>query len=252
MGSNHYPRDVAQQILFRVLSEVDDLTDAEQIPIVLVALTKVYELRSVAYLGSGFGERPGRDPYLAVTYSPEWVDHYKTRSFAEIDPAIQIGMRRLLPIDWAEFDREDKKVRELFGEAAEFGLGRQGLSVPVHGHNCDRGLLSITSDAKEKDWKYLRLHYMRDFQILALHLHQAILRIENRQAAVAISLSPRERECLLWTAEGKTCWECATILGLAERTVRFYLESARHKLGAANTTHAVNKATRANLLRELP
>lgn len=41
-------------------------------------------------------------------------------------------------------------------------------------------------------------------------------------------LSPRERECLLWVAEGKTAWETAVILGMLEHTVRCYLESARH------------------------
>ena len=65
-------------------------------------------------------------------------------------------------------------------------------------------------------------------------------------------LSPRERECLLWIAEGKTYWETAMILGLSEHTVRCYLESARHKLGAANNTHAVNKAGKASLLTSLP
>jgi DNA-binding CsgD family transcriptional regulator len=65
-------------------------------------------------------------------------------------------------------------------------------------------------------------------------------------------LSPRERECLQWIAEGKTYWECAMILGLSEHTVRCYLESARHKLGAANNSHAVNIAGKADLLSDLP
>ena len=55
-----------------------------------------------------------------------------------------------------------------------------------------------------------------------------------------------------WTSEGKTSAEIAIILGLSEHTVRCYLESARHKLGAANNTHAVNKAGKASLLSQLP
>ncbi|EIM72616.1 LuxR family transcriptional regulator [Nitratireductor aquibiodomus RA22] len=195
--------------------------------------------------------QPRQSPYLAVTYSNEWVDHYKAQRFIDIDPAVQVGLRRMLPIDWGEFDRTDQKVRRMFGEATEFGLGRLGISLPVHGQHGDRALVSITSDASDQDWRHLRVHYMRDFQILALHMHQAILRLEGETMEQA-RLSPREQECLFWVAEGKTAWETAVILGLSEHTVRCYLESARRKLGASNNTHAVNKAGKSRLLTQLP
>lgn len=248
-----HPRsDHVEPNLFALLEEVDELSDTTQIATVLAKLLDMYGLKSVAYLGTGLHDRPEAGPHLAVTYSPEWVERYKTQRFVDIDPVVQVGLRRVLPIDWAIFDRKDEKVRRLFGEASEFGLGRQGLSMPVHGRSGDRALVSITSDAGDRDWQQLRLHYMRDFQLLALHLHQAILRLEGGEVPERSALSPRERECLQWTAEGKTSWECAVILGITERTVRFYLESARHKLGAANTTHAVTKAGKASLLYDLP
>lgn len=241
----------ADEELATLLRAIDQTHDPSDVPTLLAELLAAYDLKSFAYLGSGVTAGLGKDPYLAVTYSPEWVEHYKAQHFVDIDPAIQIGMRRMLSIDWSEFDRQDAKVRRLFGEASEFGLGRQGISLPVHGHSGDRALISITSDATDKEWRNHRLQYIRDFQILALHLHQAILRLEGL-TSVPTKLSPRERECLLWIAEGKSAWETATILGLKERTVRFYLESARHKLGAANTTHAVIKAGKASLLTQLP
>ncbi|MGE3719998.1 MAG: LuxR family transcriptional regulator [Bauldia sp.] len=238
--------------LRKLLEEIDGLTDSAKISSLLAKVLEVYELKSVAYLGAGLTDPADRRPYLAVTYSPEWVKHYKMEQFVEVDPAIQVGLRRVLPIDWAQFDRKDQVVRRLFGEAREFGLGRQGISLPVHGRHGDRALVSITSDSCERDWEHLRLRYMRDFQLMALHLHQAILRLEGGWSAPRAALSPRERECLQWVAEGKTYWECAVILGLSEHTVRCYLESARHKLGAANNSHAVNIAGRAALLLDLP
>jgi DNA-binding CsgD family transcriptional regulator len=244
-------RDAIDLEIFELLAEFAELNDATGIPALLCKLLHIYGLKTVAYLGSGVAAQPKQHPYLAVTYSDDWVDHYKTQRFVDVDPAVQIGLRRILPIDWDEFDRRDKEVRRLFGEATDFGLGRHGMSVPVHGQHGDRALVSITSDASDRDWRHLRLHYFRDFQVLALHMHQAILRLEG-QRVETVSLSPRERECLLWVAEGKTAWETAIILGLSEHTVRCYLESARHKLGAANNTHAVNKAGKASLLDRLP
>lgn len=246
------PRQEVDHDLFELLAEIDEITHAAEVPALLAKLLDIYGLNSVAYLGAGINDRPGADPYLAVTYSDEWVERYKAERFVDVDPAIQTGLRRMLPIDWDEFDRREGRVRRLFGEAGEFGLGRHGISLPVHGRRGDRALVSITSDVLDRDWEHLRLNYMRDFQLLALHMHQAILRLEGGQGPERVALSPRERECLQWTAEGKTNWECAMILGLTERTVRFYLESARHKLGAVNTTHAVNRAGRANLISGLP
>lgn len=52
-------------------------------------------------------------------------------------------------------------------------------------------------------------------------------------------LSTRERDALMFVAEGKTEWEIAKILGVAESTARFHVDNARRKLGAVNRAHAV-------------
>lgn len=193
--------------LFGLLVEIDQLSDDGELASLLTRLLDVYGLRSVAYLGADVAAGPRGTPYIAVTYSPQWVECYRAARYFDVDPAIQVGLRRMLPIDWAEFERTDKKVRRLFGEAGEFGLGRQGMSLPVHGRHGDRALVSITSDADDKDWNHHRHHYMRDFQLMALHLHQAVLRLAGGDDIQVAALSPRERECLQWIAEGKTCWE---------------------------------------------
>lgn len=62
------------------------------------------------------------------------------------------------------------------------------------------------------------------------------------------SLTRREGECLAWCAEGKSYWETAVILGIAERTVSFHMEAVRTKLDAGSNAHAVAIAVRAGLL----
>lgn len=42
-------------------------------------------------------------------------------------------------------------------------------------------------------------------------------------------LSDRQRECLLWTARGKTASETAIILGISEETVVQHLKMARER-----------------------
>lgn len=229
------------------LSEIADVTDSAGLDAAMKDLAARYGLESAAYLGLGLAGYSNETPYLAVTYSHEWVEHYTAQRFVEIDPVIQMGFRRLLPLDWNRLDRSDTRVRDFFGQAGEFGLGKNGLSLPVHGRHGDRGLLSITSDLSAREWTHEKLLYLRDFQVLAMHIHDKVLRLTGHRPTTA-SLSPRELECLQWIAEGKTAWECAMILGLSHHTVRCYLESARHKLNASSNTHAVSIAHRTGLL----
>lgn len=228
------------------LLRIAEVSDRESLDTVIKELAVGYGLKSAAYFGIRLSGRSNNDPFLAVTYSPDWVEHYKERRFVEIDPVIQTGFRRLLPLDWDGFARTDERVKTLFGEAAEFGLGKKGLSVPVHGRHGDRGLFSISCDRADREWTNDKLRYLRDFQVLATHIHDKVLRLEGHRP-LEPHLSPRELECLQWIAEGKTAWECATILGLSQHTVRCYLESIRYKLNATSNTHAVSIAHKSGL-----
>lgn len=80
-------------------------------------------------------------------------------------------------------------------------------------------------------------------QIRAAYIALANEAPKSRTKAVQNpSLTEREIECLKWSAEGKTYEDIGMLLGISARTVRFFLENARHKLGSVNTTHAVAAA----------
>jgi LuxR family quorum sensing-dependent transcriptional regulator len=64
----------------------------------------------------------------------------------------------------------------------------------------------------------------------------------------AVRLTPRERDSLAWVAEGKSDWEISVILGVAETTVRFHVDNARRKLGAANRAQAIARLAAAGLI----
>lgn len=62
-------------------------------------------------------------------------------------------------------------------------------------------------------------------------------------------LTPRELECLIWSADGKTSWEISEILEVSERTVNAHLGRAIRKLGVVSRTQAVAEAIRRGLFR---
>ncbi|WP_161784988.1 helix-turn-helix transcriptional regulator [Hoeflea sp. BAL378] len=75
-------------------------------------------------------------------------------------------------------------------------------------------------------------------------LHNKLREVSAKPAKSASPLSDRERECLLWTAAGKTSVEIGQILELSEHTVNHYLNNVARKVGAVNRTQAVAYAMR--------
>lgn len=88
-----------------------------------------------------------------------------------------------------------------------------------------------------------------DFEILAAIIEARLGRGPRTEAwSRQIALNGRERECLTWSARGKTSPEIAVILKLSKRTVNFHIENACRKLNVATRTEAVVKAASARLI----
>jgi LuxR family transcriptional regulator, quorum-sensing system regulator LasR len=64
----------------------------------------------------------------------------------------------------------------------------------------------------------------------------------------SVRLSPRQREVLMWSAEGKTTWETSIIMKCTEATVNYHLRQVIRKLDATNKTHAVSRALHLGLI----
>ena len=76
---------------------------------------------------------------------------------------------------------------------------------------------------------------------------EAVAEDPDRQPA-AVSLSPREQECLQWVCRGKSSADIGTILSLSPRTVDSYLEKVCSKLRVRTRIEAVASAVRQGLI----
>jgi DNA-binding CsgD family transcriptional regulator len=206
----------------------------------LKLIASYYGLTHVAYLGVALPSNTSDQPLVCVTYPDEWVDHYREERYVRIDPVIHRSLTSILPTDWSEFPLHGKRIQQLFGEAREFGIGTRGLTFPIRGRLGETALFSISSNMLPADWKHFKEENLPEMQMLAFYVHRLIsLPLDLDEPP---HLGPREIECLRWSAAGKTADDVATILNLSPKTVRAYLESARHKLNGLNITHAVARA----------
>lgn len=152
---------------------------------------------------------------------------------------------QLLPFTWQSVAHNryaTRKQRRVFNEARDFGI-KEGFTVPIHGPEGGLATLSVSADRSIPDLAAFWRTRMHDLHLTACYAHDAILRCvyqsTDRQPAV---LSQRERECLLWTARGKTTWAVSEILSISEHTVLFHIRNAMRKLGVYSKHHAVVKS----------
>jgi LuxR family quorum sensing-dependent transcriptional regulator len=193
------------------------------------------------------GELPppgGRaEDYLILSGWPEaWLQHYVEFNLIHQDPVIRKVRQETLPFLWSEahYAPDDKAAIRVMHDASGFGLA-EGLAVPIYRHNGLQAIVSFgTSYAADVDERQkAALH------LLGMYAHNSVVSTREGQKKRSFKrLAPREIECLKWTAAGKSTWDISEILGLSERTVRQYIDSASTKLGAVNRPQAVAEALR--------
>lgn len=180
------------------------------------------------------------EPYAALTYSIDWVDHYLDRDFGRIDPVVLGCFQRFHPVDWKQLDWSGRPVKAFLHEALDAGVGNQGFSIPIRGPNGQFALFTVNHKCTDEAWAKFTAEHVQDLLLIAHYLNQKALEIERGTDNVpAQTLSPRELDALTLLGMGKSRALAADDLSISEHTLRVYIESARFKLGAANTTHAV-------------
>ncbi|WP_245866630.1 helix-turn-helix transcriptional regulator [Oceaniglobus roseus] len=189
------------------------------------------------------------EAYAATTYSTAWADEYFGCDYARLDPVVQGCLRRFHPVDWKNLDWTPKPARSFMGAAISSGVGNQGFSVPIRGPAGQFALFTASHRASDDAWKTYCDSHLEDLLLLAHFLNQRALEIELGSDMVnAKKLSPREAEALTLLAAGQSRAQAAETMSISEHTLRVYIESARLKLGAANTVHAVALALTQGLL----
>lgn len=190
------------------------------------------------------------DQYAVTTYEDRWVDQYLGNDYARIDPVVQACLRRFHPVDWKRLDWSGKATKAFMHEAIDAGVGNQGFSIPIRGPSGQFALFTVSSRDDDETWAKYTEEYTRSLILASHYVNQKALEIENgTDQADIVSLSPRETDALTMLALGFSRAQAAESLSISEHTLRVYIESARFKLAAMNTTHAVARAMNQGLLR---
>ncbi|MBN3841939.1 MULTISPECIES: LuxR family transcriptional regulator [Burkholderia] len=186
---------------------------------------------------------PARNIY--TTYPESWLVRYQQAEHIHRDPVVRQATQTTLPIYW---DRSSQGRNVVFDEAREHGLA-EGITIPIHGANGEWSLFSVASDSSLRHDRSHASAFVGQIQLSAFYMSEAARRLGEPTGLAIRALTKREKECLLWAAQGKTSWEIGNILSISEPTVVFHLTNAKNKLQATNRRQAVAKAISLRLIQ---
>jgi DNA-binding CsgD family transcriptional regulator len=189
------------------------------------------------------GERFG-----AGTYSTEWVDRYLEQDYLRMDPVIFGCFQRFHPVEWKQLDWTPKASRAFFNDAIEYGVGNQGLTIPIRGPSGQFALFTANHSCTDEEWETFAAKHSQALIIIAYEFNKRALEFVASVTVQSPSLSPRELNAMTQLAKGLSRAQAADLMSISEHTLRVYIEAARHKLGAVNTTHAVARALSQGLI----
>jgi DNA-binding CsgD family transcriptional regulator len=203
-------------------------------------------------------------PLLASNYPEGYLRCYLQKRRYEIDPVLRLARESLTPLVWGDVvDRMTLSEEEKLLSVERRHAGLYGeVTCPVHG---PREQTFAVCFGRDRFGEHDRAH-LSALQVLAIHFYYAFgkvhqARAQSAGAAMGLADGPpagltgartlthRERECLLWTARGKSATTISVILGLSENTINFYVKNAMRKLGTTNRVVAVVLAVRAGLIQ---
>ncbi|MBV1864746.1 MAG: autoinducer binding domain-containing protein [Rhodobacteraceae bacterium] len=227
------------------LDRVEQCNTFEDLYFQIGALRDLFQINHVVYHSVN---RQG-DPFALATYGAEWANYYEKEELYKIDPVVLSAFERFHPYNWKNLSWDKKHARRMLLDAIDGGVGNQGVSVPIRGPHGEFSLFSLSHSCTDEVWARFVANYMSDLLLVGHFLHQTARRIEHSSKEQEfVSLSPRESDALRLLGGGLNRGRVAEKLSISEHTLRVYIESARFKLRAANTTHAVAKAMSQGLI----
>ena len=228
-----------------VLAELEQADTLEGINDAIFKLREHFQVENMVY---HWVDSAG-DQYGYGTYSLDWATRYQEQNYIRVDPVVVGCYQRFHPVDWKRLDWTSKAAKAFKAEATEYGVGNQGYSIPIRGPNGQFALFTVNTTCDDTEWEDFTEEYRRELILIAHYFNQKALEFEpNKTPEQAQTLSPREIDAMTLLAIGYSRAQVAETLSISEHTLRVYIESARFKLGAANTTHAVARALSRGLI----
>lgn len=170
----------------------------------------------------------GAPTVLLHDYPDEWASVYVSFDLAGRDPVRRACDKSMVGFSWQDLEKLiplTRGDRQMLAVGRECGIG-DGYTVPRFLPGSTRGTCSF---AVAPGLELPKPAFIAAEMVGALALVSALKICGAADRPAKAALSDRQRECLLWSARGKTAAEIAIILGISGETVVQHLKMARER-----------------------
>ncbi len=207
-----------------------EISDADDEDRLFGALSKAADRMGFDHFALAYDRRgyAGPSSMLIHNYPDAWAKAYVDFDLGGADPVRRAGERAMTGFSWRDLNHYIPLTR---GDRRMLAAGRQngigdGYTIPRHLPGEASGSCTFVV-APGSDIPGDLLNVAEVVGAVALtRARQLMGSAPPRKRAV---LSERQRECVLWSARGKTAGEIGAILGIAEETVIQHLRTARDR-----------------------
>lgn len=233
--------------LYDAIYYINQATSLEELQLIFERIITAYgfDMFSVQYTTHEQLKKK-MTPHYLTNFEKEWTEHYYQSQYHRIDPVILLGAEKRTPYFWSNLWEEiemTSQQKDFFNEASEFGVA-SGIGLPIFLDGPKPGIVTLVSSVcNQQEIKQIMSEEHASLMLLATSFQNAAKKLfEQRPPDDAPNLTPRERECLTWAANGKTDAEIGMILNISHRTVNAHMANAYQKLGCVSREQAVVKA----------
>ncbi|WP_176599352.1 MULTISPECIES: LuxR family transcriptional regulator [Sphingobium] len=179
-------------------------------------------------------------------YPASWVEKFLEQKLYSWDPIHMASYGTNLAFAWSDVPdmiHLTKKHKDVLSSAMREGLG-DGITVPANLPGEANGSFSFAVRAG----KSLPRKHLNAVQLIGSIAFNTARELSAKAMTVSsspsspIHLSPRQLDCLVLAGRGKSDWEIAKILGIAEDTVTQHLDMARERYGVARRVQMIIRA----------
>lgn len=244
-----------------VFSQIEQSQSVEELHQILQNYIESKGFAAYAFIDNS--HHGAANPLILHSVSKAWDRDYRSYQFLDVDPCLPMARSSNTPFTWSELPpivRKGKRrprAMQLM-DAAQDHRFKNGMVIPFHYRDhlgaYYSAVCTLFWTAAPGDFlKRLRLNRYEVHMVLLYWAQQVIdlatktdagsrFRDASGAAHQTIHLTDREKEVLLWSAQGKTSEDIADILCISRETVDTHFKSSLEKLDAASRTQAVVRA----------
>lgn len=135
-----------------------------------------------------------------------------------------------------------EEEQAFFDNYDEYGI-QAGTVWPVHDRKAGLVHLLVTWTKTDRlGYLAAASRFSTDIHVAVTYFSEALRVRQLAKERFPPTLSPRERECLLWVQAGQSTKQIGDRLNIGDNTVNEYVTSAMRKLNASNRTQAAARA----------